>query len=80
MAAPLLTVPWGPRLLNSLSLHFDVFQQLDEINSNKLNLLQGQTIWMKTIALGAIGRLKLADLRGREAAPIQCKAHLSATA
>lgn len=78
--SPLLTAPWGPRLLNSLSLHFDVFQQLDEINSNKLNLLQGQAIRMKTIALGAIGRSKLGDLRGREAAPVHCKPTCSAIA
>jgi len=51
---PSRQAPEGLRLLNSLSLHFDVFQQLYEINSNKLSLLQGQTIWMKRVALGAI--------------------------
>lgn len=73
---PSRQAPWGLSLLKSLSLHFDVFQQLYEINSNKLNLLQGQTIWMKTIALGAISHLELSDLRGREAAAFCCKAPL----
>lgn len=73
---PSRQAPWGLSLLNSLSLHFDVFQQLYEINSNKLNFLQGQMIWMKTIVLGAISHLKLSDLRDREAAPFLCKAPL----
>lgn len=66
---PSRQAPWGLSLLNSLLLHF-VFQQLYEINSNKLNLFQEQMIWMKTIVLGAISHLKLGDLRDREAIPL----------
>lgn len=76
MAASLLMASWGPELLISLLLHFDIFQQLYKINSNKLSLLQGQMIWMKTTVLGAISHLKLGDLRGREAAPFYYKAPL----
>lgn len=67
---PSQQAPWGLSLLNSLLLHFDVFQQLYEINSNKLNLFQEQMIWMKTVVLGAISHLKLGDLGDREAAPL----------
>lgn len=68
--------PWGLSLPNSLPLQFDVSQQLREINSKKLNLLQGHMTRMKSIVLGAISHLKLSDLRGREAAPFLCKAPL----
>lgn len=64
---PSRQIPWGLSLLNSLLLHF-VFQQLYEINSNKLNLFQEQM--MKTIVLRAISHLKLGDLRDRDAAPL----------